>query len=154
MVAPGTLPSEVVRVSKTIAEADVYGFAGITGDFSPIHVDAEYARRKPVGERVAHGVLILGLMSAASSTWCRLAAVDALSYGYDRVRFVRPVLFGDTVEVRYKVVERHPEKNQYVADVVAINQRGEVVAVAKHLLWEFPHRGNPDVDGDAEKESR
>jgi len=127
-----------VTMTKTISESDVYQFAGITGDFAPIHVDAEYARCQPVGRRVVHGVLVVGLMSAASTAWCRAAEVDTLSYGYDRIRFVRPVMIGDTVTVHYEVVGHRPEKRQYVGRVEASNQRGEIVAVAEHILWEFP----------------
>ncbi len=134
-----------VTVTKTVSESDIYQFAGITGDFSPIHVDAEYARHQPVGQRVAHGVLLLGLMSAASTAWCRVAQVDTLSYGYDHVRFVRAVMIGDTVTVRYEVVDHLPLKRQYLSNVEASNQRGEIVAVAEHILWEFPTDDDPAV---------
>lgn len=126
----------VVEVSRTISEADVYTFAGVTGDLSPVHLNAEYARRLPGGQRVAHGVLIVGLMSAASSAWCSQVGLDAFSYGYDKVRFVRPVRFGDTVTVRYRLAEHAHGERRYVSDVEVVNQAGEVVAVARHILWE------------------
>jgi len=126
----------VAHVTRTITEGDVYLFAGVTGDMSPVHLDAEYAKTLPGGQRVAHGVLILGLMSAASSRWCTEVGLKAFSYGYDRVRFVRPVRFGDTIRVSYRVVEHEFGERRYVAEVEAVNQEDDVVAVARHILWE------------------
>jgi acyl dehydratase len=124
-----------VRMSKTIAESDVYTFAGITGDFYPVHVDAEYAARQPVGQRVAHGVLILGLMSAAAARWMIQHSVDGLSYGYDAVRFVKPVLFGDTITVSYAEISATPDRRRITCGVQARNQHGEVVGAAEHIIW-------------------
>jgi len=125
----------VMTFSKTITEFDVYSFAGVTGDFYPVHIDAEYAAKQPVGERVAHGILILGLMSTTAARWMMRESIDGLSYGYDKVRFTRPVLFGDTITVDYaKVAESH-EGSRITARVEARNQHDDVVAVGEHILW-------------------
>ena len=124
-----------VVFSKTISESDVYGFAGITGDFYPVHVDAEYAATQPVGERVAHGVLVMGLMSTAAARWLSKESVDGLSYGYDKVRFTRPVRFGDTVSVSYARESESDDGSRMYSKVEAHNQRGELVAVAQHIVW-------------------
>lgn len=127
---PGAL-----EFSKTISESDVYGFAGITGDFYPIHVDAEYAARQPVGQRVAHGILLMGLMSTAAARWMLRESIDGLSYGYDGVRFIKPVFFGDTITVAYARDHMSEDGTKSFARVEAHNQRGELVGVAQHTLW-------------------
>lgn len=147
--ADSVLFNRVATVARTITEGDVYLFAGVTGDMSPVHLNAQYAKRLPGGQRVAHGVLLVGLMSAASSVWCRDVGLDAFSYGYDRVRFVRPVRFGDTIRVSYRLVEHEPGERRYVAEAEALNQEGEVVAVARHILWEvLPEDGDSSRDGE------
>ena len=83
-----------VTFTKTVGETDVYLFAGITGDFAPNHVDREYMARTRYGERIAHGVLVLGYASTASSRMLERSGEHAVSYGYDRVRFCGPVFLG------------------------------------------------------------
>ena len=124
-----------VRTSKTVAESDVYSFAGITGDFYPVHTDAEYAARQPTGQRVAHGVLLLGLMSAAAARWMIQPSVDGLSYGYDGVRFVQPVFFGDTITVSYAEISATSDRRKITCGAEARNQHGDVVGVAEHIIW-------------------
>lgn len=116
--------------TKTVSESDVYMFAGVTGDFSPNHVDAEYMRQGRYGERIAHGALMVGFMSAASS---RMRIGRTVSLGYDRVRFVAAVRFGDTITTRYTISEIDLAKKRLYNQVTCTNQRGEVVASAIHL---------------------
>lgn len=123
-----------VRFSKTVGESDVYLFAGITGDLSPNHVNEEYMKGTPYGQRIAHGVLIMGYMSTASTKLLESIPFPCVSYGYDRVRFVKPVFIGDTITVEYRVADKVREKNQLLDEVTVTNQRGEVVAVATHIL--------------------
>ena len=127
---PGAL-----EFTKTISESDVYLFAGITGDYSPVHIDAEYAARQAVGERVAHGILVLGLMSAAASRWATKEGLDILSYGYEGVRFIKPVKFGDTITVAYAKDHEDDTGRKYFSRVEAHNEQGELVGVAQHILW-------------------
>jgi acyl dehydratase len=119
--------------SKTIGEADVTLFAGISGDFDPLHVDREHARALGYPERLAHGVLTLALASTCATLVEQRHGRPALSYGYDRVRFVRPVLVGDTITAGYEVVEHDPDRLRTFARVTLTNQRGEVVAAATHI---------------------
>ena len=122
------------RFAKTVSESDIYLFAGISGDLGPNHVNAEYMKATPYGKIIAHGVLILGFMSTCSTMVVDQAARPAVSLGYDRVRFVKPVFVGDTVTVDYEVVAYDVERLRTIAEVKATNQRGEVVAVATHIL--------------------
>lgn len=125
-----------VEFAKTIGESDIYLFAGITGDFSPNHINAEYMKGTPYGGIVAHGALIVGLMSTCSTRVLDHAvnARPAVSYGYDRIRFVRGVLVGDTITVTYEITGEDVPAAKTTASVTATNQRGEVVAVATHIL--------------------
>lgn len=120
--------------TKTVGEFDIYSFAGITGDFSPNHVNAEFMAETPYGERIAHGVLILGFASTVASQYIRETGVAAVSYGYDRVRFIRPVRIGDTVTLRYLVSAVDHERGRTTASVTATNQHGEIVLAAEHIL--------------------
>jgi acyl dehydratase len=125
-----------VTFAKTIGESDIYLFAGITGDFSPNHVNAEYMKRTPYGTIIAHGVLVVGLMSTCSTRVLEHATSErpVVSYGYDRVRFVKPVRVGDTITITYEIVSENADDSKTLASVTATNQHDEVVAVATHIL--------------------
>ena len=94
----------VTSVGRTITEADVVGFAGLTGDWTSIHVDAEYAAQHPFGQRVAHG--LLGL-SVASALAVRLGFMEGTVLAFREIndwKFSLPIFFGDTIRVRASVV--------------------------------------------------
>ena len=122
------------RVSKTVSESDVYLFAGITGDFDQNHVNEEFCKRTSFGHRIAHGALILGYTSAASTQILHAFDRPMVSVGYDRVRFLKPVYFGDTITVDYEITQVVPEKERLLSKVEVSNQRGELVMVATHLM--------------------
>ncbi|MCW2841753.1 MAG: dehydratase [Aeromicrobium sp.] len=128
-----------VSFAKTVSESDVYLFAGLTGDLADLHVNADAMSKSSYGQRIAHGVLTVGLMSTASTRMIDLVGGRVVSYGYDRIRFVGPVFLGDTVTIAYTIAERLDEKRQTVAKVEATNQRGEMVAVAHHILQFLDH---------------
>ncbi|MGQ4511523.1 MaoC/PaaZ C-terminal domain-containing protein [Streptomyces sp. DW26H14] len=134
MAVPAANVGDEVTFSKTVSESDVYLFAGITGDLSPNHVDEQTMSTTPYGGRIAHGALMVGFMSTTSTRMIEKLGATAVSYGYDRVRFTRPVRFGDTVTVRYRIAEIDPERPRTHADIDVTNQRGETVAVARHTL--------------------
>jgi len=123
-----------VSFSKTITESDVYLFAGITGDFSPNHVNEEYMRKTRYGRRIAHGALAVGLMSNTSSKVLEGLPGTWISYGYDKVRFPAPLFLGDTVTVVYEIVERDAAALKTFARVTCTTQDGRVVAAATHIL--------------------
>ena len=129
--------------SKTVSESDVYLFAGITGDFAPNHVDEQFMRKTPYGRRIAHGALLVGYMSTASTMVNSLMAervpsIFPVSLGYDRVRFLKPVFLGDTITVRYTVDSIDAAKNRTLAKVEVTNEKGELVAAATHLMTWLP----------------
>ena len=124
--------------TKTVSESDVYLYAGITGDFSPNHVNRTYMERSAWGRRMAHGALLVGFVSTAST----MAIADTrdsaeetpVSVGMDRVRFLKPVFIGDTVTVSYRIERFDATKRRTFAKAGITNQDGELVAVADHLL--------------------
>jgi 3-hydroxybutyryl-CoA dehydratase len=122
------------RFSKTVSESDVYLFAGITGDLDPNHVDEEFCRGTSLGHRVAHGALIVGYMSAASSRILEDFDRPMVSVGYDRIRFLKPVYFGDTITVQYIISSVDAKRERIAAKVEVKNQRDEVVCVADHIM--------------------
>lgn len=133
---------------RTVTEADIVTHAGQTGDFYPHHMDAEFAKTLPGGQRMAHGTLIL---SMAVGMLAGEINDQAMSYGYDRVRFVRPVHIGDTITSRSEIIAlrghaKHPE-TLGIADerVEVVNQRGEVVLAFVHIyvVNKKPEQGAP-----------
>ena len=129
--------AERTTLGRTITESDVVFHAYHTGDFYPHHVDAEFAKTTEFGQRVAHGTLVF-------SVGIGLTAVgevneEAFSYGYDRLRFVRPVVIGDTIHVRVTVKEkrddpRRPDHGMVVEACDIVNQREETVVYCEHLI--------------------
>ena len=132
-------------VGRTVTEADIVLHAGQTGDFFPHHMDAEWCATQPFERRVAHGTLI---MSMAVGMTAGDINPRAMSYGYDRVRFVRPVHIGDTIKVRAEITamkphRKRPEELGMVEETVTVtNQGGEVVLVLVHLYVVETRRGD------------
>ncbi len=116
----------------------MYLFAGITGDFSPNHVNKAYMERSSFGRLQAHGALLVGFMSTASTLVIANSREGAdetpVSLGYDRVRFLAPVYFGDTVTVDYTIASIDVERRRSNGDIRVTNQDGTLVAVATHIL--------------------
>ncbi len=128
--------------SKTVGETDVYLFAGITGDLAPNHVNKAYMEKSSYGRLQAHGALIIGYMSTASSivtATARDGDETPVSLGYDRVRIIKPVFFGDTITVDYTINSISPEQRRATGDIKVTNQDGVLVAVATHILKWVPN---------------
>ena len=127
-----------------VGESDIYLFAGITGDLSPNHVDREFIKTTAYGRRIAHGSLLMGYMSTASTMILqkypgRTPDMTAVSLGYDRVRFLKPVFINDTITVHYEIEAVDDNKNRSLSKIEIINQHGDLVAVATHILKWVPN---------------
>ena len=134
---------EQVTFSKTVGESDVYLFAGITGDLNDLHVNEQFMSGTAYGQRIAHGALLVGFMSTTSTKMiarCAEGESDEtpVSLGYDRVRFTAPVYINDTVSVTYTVAQIDEERRRALSDIEVVNQRGETVAVAQHIIKWVP----------------
>jgi len=111
-------------LSRTITEAHIVNYAGITGDVNPVHVDAEYAKQSMFGERIAHGMLMAGLISAVLGV--QLPGPNSIYLGQE-LKFTAPVKIGDTVTVTVKVTEKRDDKRILKLQTTVSNQHGEVV---------------------------
>ena len=150
---------ESVAFEKTVGESDVYLFAGITGDLSGNHVSAAFMRTSKYGQRIAHGALLIGFMSTTSTRMIDVALARGydgtpVSLGYDRIRFLAPVFFGDTVFVTYKLIDVDDATRRTRASVEVMNERSTLVAVGEHLMKWLPRdeavtssAGEPSPDG-------
>ena len=110
--------------SKTITEADITLFAGISGDFNPPHMNAVGAASGMFGQRIAHGMLSAGFISNVLGNY--LPGPGTIYMGQE-LKFVKPVFIGDTVTATATVVERIEEKNRLKLETVVTNQNGDVV---------------------------
>ena len=125
---------ETITFRKTVGESDVYLFAGITGDLAPNHVDEEFMATTTYGRRIAHGVLVLGFSSTASTALLERIGRPGVSYGYDRIRFTAPVFIGDTVTVSYRVAEIDESARTIRSRIEVTRQDGTLCLVATHIL--------------------
>ncbi|MFD2652182.1 MaoC/PaaZ C-terminal domain-containing protein [Brucella rhizosphaerae] len=121
---------------RTITETDFVVHAGHTGDFFPHHMDAEFAKTLPGGQRIAHGTMVFAIGVGLTAT---LINPVAFSYGYDRLRFVRPVHIGDTIRTRVTISakEDDPKRKNFgrvTERCEVLNQRDEVVLACDHIL--------------------
>ncbi len=116
---------ETASFSKTIAEADVYLFAGVTGDFNPAHIDEQYAKGTFFKTRIAHGFLLAGFISAVIGT--RLPGPGTI-YVKQELTFLAPAHIGDTVTTLVEVMEMDADRNRARLRTLCRNQ-DEVVLV-------------------------
>ena len=96
---------KVTTPGRTISEADILGFAGVSGDFNSIHTDAVYTATTPFGERVAHGLLILAIVSGLA---VRTGVMEGTVIAFREIRdwkFSQPVFIGDTIYADMEVIE-------------------------------------------------
>jgi acyl dehydratase len=117
--------------ARTVTEADLVNFAGVSGDYNPIHTDAEFAKTTPFGQRIAHGLLVLAMLTGLRQRTGQfegtlIAWLEIRSY-----RFLKPVFIGDTVHGETEILEKRetskPDRGFLVQRVRVLNQRGEVV---------------------------
>ena len=111
-------------LTRTITEVHIVNYAGLTGDWNPVHADAEHAAQSMFGERIAHGMLVAGLISAVLGT--QLPGPNSIYLGQD-LNFVAPVKIGDTIKVVVTVTDKRDEKRIIKLRTTAYNQRSEMV---------------------------
>ena len=122
---------QAAEMAKTVTEADIALFAGVTGDFNPVHVDAVAAAQSRFGERIAHGMLSAGFISAVIAM--RLPGPGSI-YLSQSLRFTKPVRIGDTVTTRVEVVEVMSPKRRLRLATVCRNQNGETVVEGEAVV--------------------
>jgi 3-hydroxybutyryl-CoA dehydratase len=130
---------EKAEFERVASAEDILRFAEVSGDFAPIHVDEAFARAAPFGKRIAHGALLIGLLSAASTIIAqrskdRGAAGMPVSLGYDRIRIIKPVGAGEVVTARYTVETVDNELGRTVSKVEIINAQGDLCLTGNHIM--------------------
>ena len=134
---------ETARFEKTIRESDLLAFSQITGDEDPIHVDEAYAAKSVFGRRIAHGALVMGLLSTTASMISRRAVERgsrgvSVSLGYDKIRFLKPVFIDDALTATYTIEQVDGEKGRSLSRVEVVNQHGEACLVGTHVMRWLP----------------
>ena len=120
--------------AKTFSELDAFLFAEITGDYCPAHFSGDYAKTTPYKNKIVHGCLTFSLASTVSGKAAMNSGHSTVAYGYDALRFRRPVFYGDTITVTYTVTGLNHARGLVTADCVMTNQKGEVVLTVIHHL--------------------
>lgn len=118
-------------LSKTVSESDVYAFAGITGDFNPIHVNAEIAKTTMFKGRIAHGMISAGFISAALTK--ALPGANTI-YCAQELAFKAPVRIGDTVTATVEIIEKIETKHRVIFHTTVTNQDGVIVTDGKATM--------------------
>ncbi len=123
--------AEFESPARTVTEADIVAFAGLSGDYNPLHIDEEYSKTTPFGGRIAHGPLVYAI---AAGLLFQLHLYDdtlIAFLGFDSLKFTKPVRPGDTIHARIKVLEKretsNPARGIMKRRLEVLNQRGEVV---------------------------
>jgi monoamine oxidase len=127
--------------ARTITETDVVIHAGHSGDYFPYHVDAEFARTTPFGQRIAHGTMTFTIGIGLTATQINPVA---FTYGYDKLRFPKPVFISDTIHTRITVKDKqvdskHKGFGRVVEACEVLNQNNEVVMYCEHILLVAMH---------------
>ena len=120
---------------RTVTETDIVIHAGQSGDFFPHHMDEEWCKTQPFKKRIAHGTLIFTI---AVGLTAHLINEVAMTYGYDRLRFIKPVFIGDTIKATVTIsnIKEHKKPGfGLVTELVEVfNQHGDVVMICEHVL--------------------
>lgn len=126
---------ERTTLGRTITETDIVMHAGQSGDFFPHHMDEEWCKTQPFKKRIAHGTLIF---SVAIGMTANLINEVAMTYGYERLRFTKPVFIGDTIRVKISISDKkdHKKPNYGIVTekVEVLNQNDQLVMLCEHLL--------------------
>ena len=120
---------------RTVTETDIVLHAGQSGDFFPHHMDEEWCKTQPFGKRIAHGTLIFTIAIGLTADFVNEVS---MTYGYERLRFTKPVFIGDTLKVNVTISEKKEHKKPgfgLVTELVeCFNQNNELVMLCEHIL--------------------
>jgi 3-hydroxybutyryl-CoA dehydratase len=118
--------------SRTVTEADIVNFAGLSGDFIELHVSEAYAAKGPFGKRIAHGALVFSISTGLTVQTIDIDDTVIAFYGMDKLRFTRPVFIGDTIHVVKKVIvkeQKGEDRGVVTFETTVLNQNGETVII-------------------------
>ncbi len=124
-----------ITSGRTITETDFVVHAGHTGDFFPHHMDAEFMKTTPFGQRIAHGTMTFAIGIGLTATEIN---PHAFTYGFERLRFPKPLFIGDTIHTELTITAlepdaKRPTHGRIVEQVRVLNQRGDTVLACDHV---------------------
>ena len=116
--------------ARTVTEADVVAFAGLSGDYNPLHTDAEFCAKTPFKQRIAHGMLGMSIMTGLAARTGMLDGSALAFIGIEDWKFQKPIFFGDTIHARTTIADvraaSKPGQGVVKRRIEIVNQRGEV----------------------------
>ena len=116
---------------RTVTETDIVAYSWVSSDTNPMHTDAVFAGASPLGQRIAHGTLIMSIATGLSARLGQLDGTAIAALGVDQWKFIKPVFIGDTVRLKSTVVEARPSSNPdrgvLTRRMDVLNQRAEIV---------------------------
>ena len=118
--------------SRTVTEADIVNFAGLSGDFVELHMSEAFAAKGPFGKRIAHGALVFSISTGLSVQLDQITDTVIAFYGVDKLRFTKPVFIGDTVHLTKKVISKEqkgPGRGVVTFETTVLNQNNEPVII-------------------------
>ncbi len=125
-----TMDEVRTSLGRTITEADIVNFAGLSGDFAELHMNEEYARKGPFGRRIAHGALIFSISTGLMVQMTVNQEAIVAFRGVDQLRFVAPVFIGDTIHVTKKTIAKQSNdgiRGLVTFETTVLNQDGKPV---------------------------
>lgn len=126
--------TKYISQGRTVTEADVVAFAGLSGDFNPLHIDAEFGKTTPFGQRIAHGMLVVA-MATGMAQWTGVFEGTTIALIEQVIRYKGAVKFGDTIHLELEVLEMKetskPDRGVVRFAARVRNQQGEVVVDAE-----------------------
>ncbi|MBU7013371.1 MAG: MaoC family dehydratase N-terminal domain-containing protein [Theionarchaea archaeon] len=130
------LGEKYVSSGRTVTEADIVRFAGLSGDYNPLHTDKTFAEQSQFSQRIAHGALTFSIMTGF---WDQLGIIRetvVAFYGVDTMRFLRPVLIGTTIHLIVEIVEKRDRGDNGIVTLrnSVVNEKGENVMICDALL--------------------
>jgi acyl dehydratase len=132
-----TVGDEFVCQSRTVTEADTVNFAGVSGDYNPLHTDDEFGKTTPFGSRIAHGVLGLAIATGQAN---QLGVFEGTTIALMQqvVKYTGAVKFGDTIHLELKVAEKKEtsktDRGVVIFDTTVLNQHGKSVIEGQWTL--------------------
>ena len=129
---------EMISAGRTIGEGTIDLFAGLTGDFSQVHTDAEFMKESEFGERIGHGILALGIMQGLMWRTNYTQGTGVATIGWDKLKFTAPLRIGDTVRASWRIKEKRVSQSRPHLGIITeecrlVNQRKEVVVTGEHV---------------------
>lgn len=134
---------------RTVTETDVVQYSWISGDTNPMHTDAEYSARSPIGQRIAHGTLGMSICTGLSARMGQFDGTAIAALGVDEWVFLRPIFIGDTVHLRTTIVSSRPtskpDRGVVVRQMELLNQHGDVTQRGLMKTMVYTRRGLADL---------